>query len=296
MRGRFQAEVLLRLEEALADGNESFKLADHFQMVAGTSTGAIIAAAVACRFRMQEVVNLFDTRGRDIFSRKARLLGPFAHTPPYDNNALRQALVKSFRTRTLGSITQPALVIASSFINKIQHHVFSNIPNSRDFGDDKDLLLRDVVASSCSAPGYFASTSPEAGSDRSFVDGGLWANDPSLVAAIYAKQYLLGANQFVKLLAIGNGKRSTGYDAGEYDRFNSVELISPLVDLMFGCQATSAQHLCELHLGQNNYLSIDLDLPRAIRLDDVDGANKDLSALAPGVWGSRSAEILAFIR
>lgn len=61
IRGIYSAHILKRIEDEF-----NIKLKDHFDLIAGTSTGAIIAGAVACGIDIGEVVNLYKDKGKDI--------------------------------------------------------------------------------------------------------------------------------------------------------------------------------------------------------------------------------------
>jgi uncharacterized protein len=66
IRGVYSAHILKRIEEEF-----KIKLHDYFDLVAGTSTGSIIAAAIACDISIDDVEQLYKDKGAKIFSRKA---------------------------------------------------------------------------------------------------------------------------------------------------------------------------------------------------------------------------------
>src|SRR5580658_6816324 len=71
IRGMFSIEILARMEELLRKhtGNEKLVLADHFDFVAGTSTGAIIAAFLAWGEPVERIQRLYQTESARIFAR-----------------------------------------------------------------------------------------------------------------------------------------------------------------------------------------------------------------------------------
>ena len=90
IRGLFQANILSDLEKELGS-----PLANHFDLVTGTSTGAIVAAAVASEVSLDLIVNLFELKGTDVFKRQFRWNGPFSRKARYTCDELKAALAKT---------------------------------------------------------------------------------------------------------------------------------------------------------------------------------------------------------
>lgn len=183
MRGVFPAHILCCMTQRLG-----INVGEQFNMIAGTSTGAIVAAAIACKIDPAVVVSLYREYGPYIFSRKKSLL-PAKYQPAfqslYNNDQLKTILENIFKEIKLGEITIPLLLPATDIGNG-GVHVFKS-GYSKDFTRDKEVLLRDAILASCSAPTYF---NPMKFKEYLLADGGLWANNPALAAVIDAQHRL----------------------------------------------------------------------------------------------------------
>ena len=176
-RGIYAAQILARVEEALGQ-----TVKDCFDLLAGTSTGSIIAGAAAAGIPLGEVVDLFERESPRIFG-KARFpsrISVFLRSR-YSQATLEKVLQEYLPQNVLRDISTP-LLITSADISTGGVHVFK----SRYLGDlgepyerDGDVLLREAILASCAAPTYF---DPKAVGPYLLTDGGLWANNPSIIA------------------------------------------------------------------------------------------------------------------
>ena len=114
--GLYSAQVLAALEAELPQ-----PLARYFDLIAGTSVGAILAAAVAREVPMVEIVQLFRNQGRQVFSERplpagvvGRLLDMTRSVlgPKYDGLELRRALGARMGSVTLGELKHPLVMPA----------------------------------------------------------------------------------------------------------------------------------------------------------------------------------------
>ena len=176
-RGIYAAQILARVEEALGQ-----TVKDCFDLLAGTSTGSIIAGAAAAGIPLGEVVGLFERESPRIFGRARfpSLISVFLRSR-YSRATLEKVLQEYLPQTVLRDVSTP-LMITSADITTGGVHVFK----SRYLGDlgepyerDGDVLLRDAILASCAAPTYF---DPKAVGPYLLTDGGLWANNPSIIA------------------------------------------------------------------------------------------------------------------
>src|SRR5439155_8764259 len=110
---------------------------DRFDRYAGTSTGAIVAAALALGLPARRVVHLFQERAGDIFSREGLKFIEKALTfkgwamPAYSNEALQETLVEAFGKATLGEVPKPLsvacldVVTGGTRVFRSSHHAHS---------------------------------------------------------------------------------------------------------------------------------------------------------------------------
>lgn len=201
--GAFEAGFLAGLEEQVER-----PLGDYFDLVAGTSTGGIIAAAIAFREPASRLEEFYRDRGPIIFERrkvelsrwwKRRVRGlgrPIAEwaarrfgveldcdyliRTKYDSEPLRRALTTVFGNKRLGE-ARTRLVIPSIDLTHGQTKVFKtrHLPHLHI---DHSMPVVDVLLATTAAPTFFPHAEIQAGS--AYVDGGLWANNPTMVSIV----------------------------------------------------------------------------------------------------------------
>jgi hypothetical protein len=190
-------EVLAALEDALARASATpgTLLADHFDLVAGTSAGAIVASAIALRIPMAEIRDFVEANTRSMFQ-PSGWLERIRHL--YDKRQLERNLRTWFGEDTaLGSDRlRTLLMLVMRNASTDSPWIVSNSPrapfNRRDLDDcNLDLKVWQLARASAAAPGYFEPevvTLDRTGRHRFvFVDGGLTGfNNPAFKAFLFA--------------------------------------------------------------------------------------------------------------
>lgn len=204
-RGVFAASVLKHIESLC-------KISDwrnEFGLMAGTSTGSIIAAGLATGKTAATICNFYDGYGEKIFPKRTfwqKLRNPCGIRERfYDSTTLQELLEKEFGHIRLGEIVHPLFLPAT---NIETGNVFVMKTNYGQFDRDKDIRLVDAIRASCAAPIYFK---PCEVGNYFLADGGLWANNPALMAMIEAKNHLSQNINEIKVLSIGTGRSVTKY-------------------------------------------------------------------------------------
>lgn len=289
IRGVFPAHILLCMTQRLG-----INIGEHFDMIAGTSTGSIVAAAIACKIDPADVVSLYCEHGPKIFSRRKSFL-PAKYQPAiqalYNSEHLKSILGNIFKDIKLGEITIPLLVPATDIGNG-GVHVFKS-GYSKEFTRDKDVLLRDAILASCSAPTYF---NPMKFKEYLLADGGLWANNPSLAAVIDAQRRLNIELSNIRILSMGTGLAKTCYGVeankkwGLLNGWRGKEFIS----FMMSLQAQSTHNYLQLMLQKEQLMRLNFESDLPLPLDDCSIID-DLISRADRLFTYSSAEIKNFI-
>lgn len=266
MRGIFQATFLKSLFQHL--GGDA---TDYFDLIAGTSTGAIVGGCAAFKVDMSIVIQLFRSDGPTIF--KKRRAATIRRGPRYSPALLRTTLEKHLGGQQMAQAKVP-LLIPVALLDRFGHDVFSSksTPN---------MLVTEAILCSSAAPTYFPPVTPTR-SERSFVDGGMWANNPVLAAVMHAV-HKYGVNRSdIRVLMVGNGRFPAGTKPQQLLRARpySKEGIGAVFDLMFAAQETAAQQYVEYLVDPGQVISINAQLPVVISLDDVAEAIDRLPPLA----------------
>src|SRR5690606_8612088 len=171
VRGIFPAHVLAKLTTFL-----KAQPAETFDLIAGTSTGSIIAAAAATEFPLDQLVKLYEKHAVSIFSPRYAAFGGKLKSA-YSSEPLKTLLNEVFGNKTM-SATRTRLLLPATDVSNANVFVTKS-PYRDDFVRDGDTLIADAVLGSCSAPSYF---DPVRVKEYLLADGGLWANNPSMVA------------------------------------------------------------------------------------------------------------------
>ena len=257
--------------------------ADMFDMVAGTSTGGIIACAVASGLPARDVVALYRGRGRQIFSRSPghRLGTGFGlWGPQYGAKGIEASLAAVFGDRKLSDCPMELLVPAYDI--EARTPVLYKSAKARDYGW-RDYYLRDVCRATSAAPTYFppACIRSLANDEAALVDGGLYANNPSACALAQAAKS--GRLDDVVLVSLGTGQIERPYLYDVARRWGLAKWVRPLLDCMFDGQADTAAHQCRSLLG-DRMVRIQPGLPGELAMDDASPkALATLEAIARGV-------------
>ena len=279
-RGIYTAQLLATIEQAF-----QIRIRTCFDLIAGTSTGSIIAGAAVSDIPMQDIVELFDTETPHIFRRRWYRIPLFLSK--YPSQKLTQILAAHLPATPLGEIETP-LMITSSEISKSDVHIFrSNYADKLGESNhvDKDVGLRDAILASCAAPTFFA---PKPLNNFLLADGGLWANNPSTIAFTEAISAFGKDTREVRMLSLGTGhsvnmyrnRRGWGFITG----WGGAKLTSYVMSLQSQASANMAKLLLK-----ENYLRINpeidfWELDTITQLDNLKSlAKRDFEKNAEGI-------------
>lgn len=265
LRGAYSAHILKRIEEEFHINWKS-----DFNLIAGTSTGSIIAAGLAFGLSAKELFEFYEKYGKDIF--KKRLLhrtGLFASQ--YSQHKLKEILDSVFGETRLKDIEIP-LIIPSTDIGNGCVHVFKSAYHD-EFVRDPNVKVADAVLASCSAPTYF---DPHLVDNKYLLcDGGLWANNPALVAMIDAKKRLGIKMEDLLILSIGTGMGKQYYSPQTIQKkslfgwgFITKWGKNKFIDMILNLQAENSTNMLELLLQEGQLLRINFEADRKLSLDD----------------------------
>jgi patatin-like phospholipase/acyl hydrolase len=289
IRGLFQAKYLTHLQNHLGK-----PLHQCFDMIAGTSTGSIVAMGISIGADTGKISDLFLTDGPSIFYDDFDL-GHFSNAlrsgPKYDAKNLRVALDKVLHGLKLDD-AKCDLVIPAFTLNTYEPKVFSNL--YRKLAIDLGLSATDIVLCSCAAPTYFPASQP-AGAARTFVDGGIFANDPSLVAAMVAHVEKGIPFNEMKIFRLGNGKVQGGMTPDVYNELRGVNTIEPILQMMFEGQADGNHAVLKMLVPNANLLRVDPQLVDFVKLDDARAAAAVLPARAEEEWIRSHIDLLKLL-
>lgn len=225
IRGALTLGYLEKIEEVLKEkeGNLNLKLCDYFDLIGGTSTGAIIAAGLSIGMTASEIKNLYLSLGDIIFGNKRSFFkNPFKwYKADYDYKPLEKELKKVFKNYTLGSDKiKTSLCIVTKRADTLSTWPLTNHPDAKYFEQNKGILLYKLIRASAAAPTYFQPQKINVGNNEigTFIDGGVsLANNPSLQLFLLATlkgfpfKWKTGADKLA-IYSIGTGTATKKYN------------------------------------------------------------------------------------
>jgi patatin-like phospholipase/acyl hydrolase len=202
--GMFPASLLAGLEQHL-----DRPIGSYFDLIAGTSTGGIIAIGLAMGLPASDLLELYEKRGAEIFGdghcpmidylyRKLRAFR-WSYRRKHDPGPLRAVLADVLGDKRIGNAKTRLVIPAwnpvarSVYIYKTAHH-------SRLKNDYKSLAV-DAALATAAAPSYFPQhvTQHAVG----LLDGGIWANNPVALAVVEAVTLLGWPRNSLHVLSLG---------------------------------------------------------------------------------------------
>jgi len=199
VRGLMSSTFLVHLEKALG-----CRCHDIFDMMAGVSTGSIITGGLCALNRTAEEVRCFyDLEHISHCMPKSlldKVMGIVQKHSKYDGQGKSEKLNEFFGETKMGECS-PILVIHAYNITKRKVEFFTS-------NKTPDVLVRDVIDTSSSAPIFYP---PIKLGDDWYIDGGVIANDPSMVA-LSEGMSLWGDDVPIRILSVGTGVSSTPID------------------------------------------------------------------------------------
>ncbi|KAJ3676961.1 hypothetical protein LUZ60_002685 [Juncus effusus] len=298
IRGIIPATILSFLESKLQElDGEEMRLADYFDVIAGTSTGGLLTAMLAAPnkdkrplFAAKDIVQFYLDHSPKIFPQKKGLLASLRSTlsvvtgPKYDGKYLHSKIQELLGDTKLHQVLTN-VVIPTFDIHLVQPTIFSNLTLKHQ--PLKDALLSDIAISTSAAPTYlpahYFEINDENGGSRKFnlVDGGVAANNPTLAAITHISREMLlkkekvlpiqSTTGYYKFLVISLGTGSDSaqkFTAQRAAKWGILDWLShkgavPLVDLFTGASADMVDFhlsvLFEALYSTENYLRIQVD-------------------------------------
>src|SRR3984893_15099046 len=221
VRGALSIAFLQRLEKVLTEiEGRPVRLCEWFDLIGGTSTGAIIAAGLASGYSANQMHEFYCELASKVFKKPIfRILGWRAR---FDSRRLQFELNRFFSGRTLDSEdlqTGLCMILKRMdtgscwIVMNNPRSAFWETPTDNFFVGNRHLLLSNIIRASTAAPYYFDPQTIEIseGKEGLFLDGGLTPhNNPSLALFLAAVLPPYGLNwktglEHLSILSIGTG-------------------------------------------------------------------------------------------
>lgn len=270
VRGVIPAVILAELEQGLKKHTSEFA-----SLVAGTSTGAILAGGIGMSIDdrpvhcAEEIVELYVNEVKEIFSNNKntkRWWDFFRLTDTkYDSFGLIRVMRKYLRWRRISDTSVDVLTTAYDLLSN-SIHIFSTW-RGRELGEDFELL--DAVVSSAVAPSFFDPHKTYfAGSDYAFVDGGAAGlNNPTLAAIseAYARGY---KKEDIVVISLGTGFHEMDFSKKKTNRWGAIQWAAPVIKIQMDGSSEVAKMLAPQLVG--DYFEINMPISKDLANMDND--------------------------
>lgn len=254
IRGILSGTILTYIEEELQKktNNPNASISQYFDFIAGTSTGGILSMIYLCpneegenKFKARQALNIYLEQGDDIFDitfgkKIESFNGIFDEK--YSEKELEKSLKEYFQDTRLSETLKPCLITSYDIRNR-KAFFFTSLEAKSEV---RDFYLKDVARATSAAPTYFEASRIKSiyGSPHSLIDGGVFANNPSLCAYAEARTIKFSEvlNNMEKpdmpsakdmlIISIGTGSVKQPYHYEDFKDAGVLKWIKPLIDIM----------------------------------------------------------------
>jgi uncharacterized protein len=284
IRGLISALWLQRLEAELGS-----PLRDHFDLIAGTSTGAILACGVATGMPAEEMVQLYRRNGREIFpalpsrlwSRVGRVFSEGVSAPKYSDQGIKAVLQRVFGDTTLADVPAAKVLLITAYNTLARDAVVIKNRNPAY----AQLKLWEVAKASAAAPTYFPAHVLDFGTHSApLIDGGVVANNPTACAIAEGVRVNGERPEGCKLddfivASFGTGESTRPIGAAEAREWGALEWAIPIIDVLMDGAGDATDYVASYLVPKDRYFRLQTRLDTAY--DDLDRADAtNLNALA----------------
>lgn len=296
IRGIIPAQILVSLEEKIQakTNNQNAHISDYFDFIAGTSTGGILTCIylypdpknpLKSLFSAEDAISLYLQHGGEIFKsniwQKIKSIDGYL-TEKYSAKNLEGLLLTYFKDVKLSEALKPCIITSYDISNRDTHFFTQQDAKTKP---GYDYYLRDVARATAAAPTYFspALITSMSGVQYPLIDGGVFADNPSLCAYAEARQVFkkldgvrgVTANDMF-ILSIGTGEEKTPYEYKKAKDWGNIGWVQPVLDIMLSGPLETVDYqlyqVFDSDDASSNYIRIMPDIGSAS--DDMDDASE----------------------
>ena len=282
IRGIIPATILAEIERRMGA-----PIAKLFDLIAGTSTGGILALGLAKpgpatdepQYSAADLVQLYEEEGGRIFSRSIRHRIAAAENlldEKYEAAGLERLLRERFgETQLADALTE---VLVTAYELETREPWFFSRDKAHRFPDTHNWRMRDVARATSAAPTYFepleVTTTPPHGG---LVDGGVYANNPAMCGYVEAHKVFGHANDFL-CVSLGTGQHTRPIHHKDAKGWGLALWAKPILNVVFDGVNDTVEHqmasLCPPGAdGRPRYYRFQCRLDRGS--DDMDDASPE---------------------
>jgi patatin-like phospholipase/acyl hydrolase len=281
LKGALPTAFLAEIEEAIGE-----RIVDHFDLIAGTSTGGIIAIGLGLGIPARTILDFYVNEGPAVFHQEHSHLWAVEKLhravrrlcrAKYAPDRLKRALIGILGDRRIGD-SATRLLIPAYDSNRRAVHVIKTAHHPR-FERDWQLSAVDAALATAAAPTYLPQHMME--NCIGLIDGGVWANNPCGLAAVEAAAVLKWDMAQTKMLSLGCTETALllRKSSGLWDTANIIGVM--MQGQSFGAEGTASLLLDHPHV-RSAFFRVNPVMPEGyVSLDDASKI-RDLAGLGRG--------------
>jgi hypothetical protein len=270
------------------------KAQDVFHIIAGTSTGGIIACGLAKPnpISLQDIIDLYVKYGSEIFEKGLLDWSHYLRGPRYKPTALENYVASEFGSTYLSEVKNVELLVPSYAIGLPKEKPPGNTCAPMFFrswqarglllgkgvtSDEYDFKLDSIARATSAAPTYFppATIVNKAGQSFTMIDGGVFANNPTICAMVEAYHLYHSTNFMV--VSIGTGSEPTRIDASAALNWGDLSWAMPMMSIFQDGSAQTVSVETDELLGDSHWrfnISLTTQTPQGETVNpDMDDAS-----------------------
>ncbi len=278
IRGIMTAIWLNKLEEKLGS-----PIKNHFDLISGTSTGAILACAIANGIPVTKILSIYTNRAENvfppfrkrIFSRIKRFFADGISTAKYDGKGLEQELIAEFGNKEFLQLDIPTIIPCYDISsNKAVFFKSYRIPPKNEEQKPENInynhmKIWEVCRASAAAPSYFPPYKAKNHNNMevALIDGGVVANNPSacvIAEAIRVYEDFAGSSQTcindLLLASFGTGTLIKSIPFDKAVSWGILQWALPIVDILLTGPTEAMNYISKQIISNNNYFRIQCNL------------------------------------
>jgi patatin-like phospholipase/acyl hydrolase len=293
IRGLLPATFLCEIESKIKE-----PIWKYFDLITGTSTGGIIALALAAGYTCEKIQKMYDEMASKVFPKKVWIHKLFAAClgSIYDISKLEHVLKLEYINEGkplcmrdgMTRLCIPAIDLTNGKVTVYKTPHSAVYPKEKTFFADADKEMWQVALATSAAPIYFR----PARLHKSYcADGGLWANNPSLVGIVEAIQSGYELNEII-VLSLGTGESAFQVEQNVAKNIRLWHWApNGLIDLSFQSQSQAVQNQIRSLLMEANYMRIQHGFQNTVGISDITRMD-DLKAAAHNLYREHGSSVI----
>ena len=290
VRGMLPAMIVAEIERRIrmATRKVDSYISDYFDLIAGTSAGGMLACFYLYhhdgkRLDATKAVELYEKQGKTIFRKRLFRNVIRLFDALYPDNGIDQVLKDTFGDAKLSDAPCNSAIMAYHITDR-KAVIFTADAARRD--KSRDFLLRDISRATSAAPTFFrvAQATSMDNVPSYLIDGGIYANDPTICAIIEARKTMFrkGGNypriKDMYIVSLGTGHTTKSYRYESAKRWGVISWAIPVIDMLQSSSAEVVSYqvnsLFESENCSDHYIRIVPELYNVThRMDDASAQN-----------------------